>query len=574
MITPMEPVTRQPGARVLGPPQPVRIQGEGRDTGMPSNGVFGASTPGWTTSYFAPHQQGVMSAAEFDWGETIVAQLNTGAAWPSDDVCDAATRDGASACELDVDVAGQLAMAKDVLDAAAHLSGKRECTNIANCFLFPHINIPIVLVFSPCVIFPHCYMAATGKQLCTKDCVCARPWDSCCVDKRAEHDREKSFEQHLGCLGGFAKGLQNTNGGGCFTDNVMTAADEDKIRTNAAAHRLTVRDDAVVFTRAAYEARVVKNFSCRDQYGSSMHGQSIPVAAPIAPVTVSLPPNHVEIEVFKNAELGRDSPLTEILTSFHLADLNPCCFGWCFPIQQELPAFEDHLLVLRAGPCAPAGSEIDDRLPLNTAKVTVACVNLGPRPNVEAVVGALRDAKMNYTPKPEVEAAFEGWYKAKLSRSGSMGGARPVEPPAKTGSTKAHVPLSARFVKCCAHVEKFGLEKFGLATALNLIHTVCVHRLTAPPQHDGDRGPHGAADGDGARRRGPGDRHRRHDGTRPYGGRADPRAALRHPHSAARPEDGRVRGRLLRDQEQVLRHRGFRRPGRAVARSGRARLVS
>ena len=66
MITPMEPVTRQPGARVLGPPQPVRIQGEGRDTGMPSNGVFGASTPGWTTSYFAPHQQGVMSAAEFD----------------------------------------------------------------------------------------------------------------------------------------------------------------------------------------------------------------------------------------------------------------------------------------------------------------------------------------------------------------------------------------------------------------------------------------------------------------------------------------------------------------------------
>ena len=431
MITPMEPVTRQPGARVLGPPQPVRIQGEGRDTGMPSNGVFGASTPGWTTSYFAPHQQGVMSAAEFDWGETIVAQLNTGAAWPSDDVCDAATRDGASACELDVDVAGQLAMAKDVLDAAAHLSGKRECTNIANCFLFPHINIPIVLVFSPCVIFPHCYMAATGKQLCTKDCVCARPWDSCCVDKRAEHDREKSFEQHLGCLGGFAKGLQNTNGGGCFTDNVMTAADEDKIKSNADAHRLTVRDDAIVFTRAAYEARVIKNFSCRDQYGSSFHGQTRPVEAPIAPATVSLPPNHVEIEVFRNAAIGRDSPLTEILTSFHLSKVNPCCFGWCFPRQQELPAFEDHLLVLRAGPCAPPGSEMDDRLPLNTTKVTVACINLGPRPNVEAVVGALRDAKMNYVPKPEVEAAFEGWYKAKLSRSGSMAGARPVEPPAK-----------------------------------------------------------------------------------------------------------------------------------------------
>ena len=31
-----------------------------------------------------------------------------------------------------------------------------------------------------------------------------------------------------------------------------------------------------------------------------------------------------------------------------------------------------------------------------------------------------------------------------------MGGARPVEPPAKAGSTKAHIPLSARFVKCCA----------------------------------------------------------------------------------------------------------------------------
>ena len=117
----------------------------------------------------------------------------------------------------------------------------------------------------------------------------------------------------------------------------MTAADEDKIKSNADAHRLTVRDDAIVFTRAAYEARVIKNFSCRDQYGSSFHGQSIPVAAPIAPVSVSLPPNHVEIEFFKNAELGRDSPLTEILTSFHLADLNPCCFGWCFPKQTELP---------------------------------------------------------------------------------------------------------------------------------------------------------------------------------------------------------------------------------------------
>ena len=71
----MEPVTRQPGARVLGPPQPVRIEGFGCDSRMPSDGIHGAPTPGWTSAYSAPHQQGVMSAAEFDWGETIVAQL-------------------------------------------------------------------------------------------------------------------------------------------------------------------------------------------------------------------------------------------------------------------------------------------------------------------------------------------------------------------------------------------------------------------------------------------------------------------------------------------------------------------
>ena len=46
---------------------------------------------------------------------------------------------------------------------------------------------------------------------------------------------------------------------------------------------------------------------------------------------------------------------------------------------------------------------------------------------------------MDFVPKPEVEAAFEGWYKAKLRAR--RWPARPVEPPAKAGS--ARIPLSA-----------------------------------------------------------------------------------------------------------------------------------
>ena len=296
-------ITTQPGARVLGPPQPVRIDGEGADCALPDGGVHGASNPGWTTEYFAPHPQGVMSAAEFDWGETVVAQLNAGASWPSDDVCDTGTRDGMSACELDVDVAGQIEMAHDVLDAARHLTAKRDCVNFANCFLFPHVNVPIIVALSPCFVWPACYTAATGKQLYTKDCCLARPCDCVCISK-GESPHERSGDCRW-----FCESSGNANGAGCWTDNVMTKKDEDLIRTNASAHRLAVRDDAVVFSRAAYEARVIKNFSCRDQYGSSFHGQTGPVEAPIAPATVSLPPNHVEIEVFRNAAIGRDSPL-------------------------------------------------------------------------------------------------------------------------------------------------------------------------------------------------------------------------------------------------------------------------
>ena len=150
---------------------------------------------------------------------------------------------------LDVDVAGQLAMAKDVLDAAAHLSAKRDCTNIANMFLFPHINIPILCFFQPCFIWPSCFLAATGQRLYTKDCVCARPWDSCCVDKRAEHDREKSFEQHLGWESGAALAAK-VKGTKFFLPLVARAQELSPSPTGSRATRLAAPRDSPSCMRA------------------------------------------------------------------------------------------------------------------------------------------------------------------------------------------------------------------------------------------------------------------------------------------------------------------------------------
>ena len=64
----------------------------------------------------------------------------------------------------------------------------------------------------------------------------------------------------------------------------------------------------------------------------------------IAPAFVALPPNHVEVELYAAADLGKEPVLREDLPGYYLD-----------PSIQEEPDYGGFIAVVRAGPAARAG---------------------------------------------------------------------------------------------------------------------------------------------------------------------------------------------------------------------------
>ena len=141
--------------------------------------------------------------------------------------------------------------------------------------------------------------------------------------------------------------------------------------------------------------------------------------------------------VFCSADVGKDTPLGEMVRGFYLREHENYCWEKCYPKDNELPAFADLVAVVRAGVAAPDGG-----LAPGAPKVTVAIINLGPAPNVDEFRDALAAAQARYTPRPAVEEAFEAWYLAKLQRSGGAGGALAPRAP-QHGERRVRVPCPA-----------------------------------------------------------------------------------------------------------------------------------
>ena len=182
----VDAITTQPG-QILGPPLPVRSSETGDDDNgnLPEEG-FGRRAPGVVNDYLAPHPRGLANQAEFDWAETMLYQLHGGGAgWLSDDVCGAAAggdddvRDALAT--LDVDLDGQIAAARGMLDAAYHLNAKRSSVGVLSCFTLGLIVPPcwamnaLTVATFPCITGPICcFPALTGQRCYTHNCICAK----------------------------------------------------------------------------------------------------------------------------------------------------------------------------------------------------------------------------------------------------------------------------------------------------------------------------------------------------------------------------------------------------------------
>ena len=305
----VDAITTQPG-QILGPPLPVRSSETGDDDkgNLPEEG-FGRRAPGLVTDYLAPHPRGLANQAEFDWAETMLYQLQGGGAgWLSDDVCGAAAggdddvRDALAT--LDVDLDGQIAAARGMLDAAYHLNAKRSSVGVLSCFTLGLIVPPcwamnaLTVATFPCITGPICcFPALTGQRCYTHNCICAKMCP-CSKTEQAMEEFQKEDCTPLGLAFAISNCCCNNMNGrgwsvaprplsrarcpsltlsplppralrplrvrrrraargrarGSFTDNVLFPEDEEEIRAVGRAHTLELHDNALVFTRRAHRA--------------------------------------------------------------------------------------------------------------------------------------------------------------------------------------------------------------------------------------------------------------------------------------------------------------------------------
>ena len=184
--------------------------------------------------------------------------------------------------------------------------------------------------------------------------------------------------------------------------------DAKDARATAAAHRLKLLDDCVVYERDEHETTVTKNWIGNDQYGHRFSGVSFERDRVVA-ARVTVPLRHADVSVVPIAALGRFP--REVSG----------CVQCCSPC-----------LVCIDGPSAnwARGSIVVVRAALDGGvQLTVACVDVGANSNAQQFVKMFEEAKVEALElDASLESAYSEWFSARLSRAGTMTYAAPVAP--------------------------------------------------------------------------------------------------------------------------------------------------
>ena len=216
--------------------------------------------------------------------------------------------------------------------------------------------------------------------------------------------------------------------GGCG-ENEKT----EQLRVQASAHKLALHSDCLVYERAAYTTRIVRNYTASDQYGHKF-AACAEAEAQIPAGKLSIPLGRASVSLVKKSSVVRLPVMSD-------ANFAGCCD---YTPQGDIVAVS-----------------VGDGL-----KVVVACVEVGTGSNAAAFVEACRSAKGRAPAEPpDLAAAYSSWLVGRLQQTGTMAGCAP------RGQAMERSTAARQFVKTIGPIpEQLGIERNWLQ--LNKINGV------------------------------------------------------------------------------------------------------
>lgn len=190
----------------------------------------------------------------------------------------------------------------------------------------------------------------------------------------------------------------------------------DRLRASAAAHKLTLCGDCIVYERAAHTADIIKNYVAFDQYGHRYPASAVKNAANVPAMKLSIPISRAEVSIVPRKMVVR-MPLG--VEESYIA----CC---------DYTPSGDVVAV-----------SVGDGL-----KLVVACIEVGKGSNAPAFVDACKRAREGApAERPELTQAYNGWLLQRMRQNGTMTGGAPQPPEMSRSWPKSTGGHATGFIK-------------------------------------------------------------------------------------------------------------------------------